>query len=120
MGDHQLLTGYSLLLPDPVVDHLEDLRGADRTLYLMDMALIGEALHACTDAYRINYEILGNGDAALHAHIFPRYLTEPDEYRKAPVWAYSAEDRAGTLFDPAVHGDLQSRLADYLNAATGL
>jgi diadenosine tetraphosphate (Ap4A) HIT family hydrolase len=49
------------------------------------MARIGEALHACTDTFRINYEILGNGDAALHAHVFPRYLTEPDQYRRAPV-----------------------------------
>ncbi len=116
LGDHQFLTGYSLLLPDPVVDHLTDLDDAGRAQYLTDMARIGEALHACTDTFRINYEILGNGDAALHAHVFPRYASEPDRYRRAPVWAYPAAIRTGSPFDPAVHDDLQRRLAAYLDA----
>lgn len=116
LGDHQFLAGYSLLLADPVVDHLTDLDDAGRLQYLGDMARIGDALHACTDTFRINYEILGNGDAALHAHVFPRYHHEPDQYRRAPVWAYPAETRTATLYDPAVHGDLQRRLAHYLEA----
>ena len=45
----------------------------------------GDALLEVTDAYRINYEILGNSDAALHAHIIPRYKNEPDEKRKYPA-----------------------------------
>lgn len=60
-----------MLLPDPVVENLTDLGDAERAGFLSDMALIGEALHACTETYRINYEILGNSEAALHAHIFP-------------------------------------------------
>ncbi|MEZ5229772.1 MAG: hypothetical protein R2710_24870 [Acidimicrobiales bacterium] len=114
LGDHQFLLGYSLLLPDPVVDHLTDLDHAGRAQYLTDMARIGDALHACTDTFRVNYEILGNGDAALHAHIFPRHLTEPDQYRRAPVWAYPTETRTGSLFDPDIHGELQRRLAAYI------
>ena len=55
LGDHQFLAGYSLLLPDPVVDHLTDLDDASRAQYLTDMARIGDALHACTDTFRINY-----------------------------------------------------------------
>ena len=91
-----------------------DLDHAGRAQYLTDTARIGDALHACTDTFRINDEILGNGDAALHTHIFPRYLTEPDQYRRAPVWAYPTETRTGTLFDPDTHGNLQRRLAAHL------
>jgi diadenosine tetraphosphate (Ap4A) HIT family hydrolase len=41
-----------------------------------------------TGAIRINYEILGNSEAALHAHVFPRYVTEPEEKRRKPAWFY--------------------------------
>ncbi len=41
-----------------------------------------------TGATRINYEILGNSEAALHAHVFPRYATEPEELRRKPAWFY--------------------------------
>lgn len=114
LGDHQFLTGYSLLLADPVVGHLTDLDDAARSVFLSDMAIIGEALHACTDAFRINYEILGNGDAALHAHIFPRYRHEPDQYRREPVWSYTSEERTKVAFDASEHGDLQKSLASYI------
>ena len=92
IGDRQFIPGYCLLLPDPVVPDLNALTGAQRAQYLLDMAIIGDALLDVTDAYRINYEILGNTEPALHAHIFPRYLTEPDEARSVPVWVgYSRE-----------------------------
>jgi hypothetical protein len=60
MGERQVLGGYCLLLPDPVVDHLNALAGADRMQFLADMALTGDAIRACTDAVRINYAIFGN------------------------------------------------------------
>jgi diadenosine tetraphosphate (Ap4A) HIT family hydrolase len=99
LGDHQFLRGYCLLLPDPVVTHLNNLASADRAQFLADMAAVGEALLAVTDAYRVNYEILANGDPALHAHIFPRYMSEPDDRRRGPVWHYSAEQRHSRPFD---------------------
>ncbi len=114
LGDHQSLTGYSLLLPDPVVSHLTDLDDIGRSVFLSDMAIIGEALHTCTDAFRINYEILGNGDAALHAHVFPRYLHEPDQYRCAPVWSYPSDHRTSVAFNASEHGELQKNLASYI------
>lgn len=116
MGDHQFLTGYSLLLPDPVVAHLSDLTVDDRTQFLSDMALIGEAIQSCTDSIRINYEILGNTESALHAHVFPRYTSEPYEYRRGPVWMYPPEDRTGLLFNVECHRSLQRDLAAYIKA----
>lgn len=88
IGDVQVVRGYSLLLPDPVVPTLNDLTGPQRTQYLADMALIGDALLTLTGAARINYAMLGNLEPALHCHLFPRYPDEPEEFRHRAVWAY--------------------------------
>jgi len=64
-----------------------------------------------TRARRINYEILGNLEPALHAHLFPRYGSAPAERRNGPVWLYDWAqlqplDRAvhGVLFDAPARG----------------
>ena len=115
LGDAQFPRGYSLLLPDPVVGSINALEGPARAQFLADMVAIGDALLALTDAYRINYEIQGNSDQALHAHIFARYLTEADERRSGPVWMYPAAQRNAQPFDPSVHGALQRELAEWLS-----
>ena len=100
LGDQQHPRGYCLLLPDPVVDDLNALSTQERLQYLSDMAVIGDALLEVTDAFRINYSILGNTEPALHAHIFARYLSEPEEKRKGPVWmGYNSEERNSRPFD---------------------
>ena len=63
------------------------------------MTAIGDALLAATDAYRINYEILGNSEPALHVHVFPRRMTEPDQYRGGPVFNYPEAERESRPFD---------------------
>src|SRR5512136_575391 len=88
IGDVQFLPGYCLLLPDPVVPSLNDLTEQDRSRFLIDMVRIGDAILKVTGATRINYEILGNSEPELHAHIFPRYDHEPEERRRMPVWFY--------------------------------
>jgi diadenosine tetraphosphate (Ap4A) HIT family hydrolase len=120
LGDAQLPRGYCLLLPDPVVGSINELEGAARASFLADMVTIGDALLAVTGAYRINYEIQGNGDPALHAHIFARHATEAPERRKGPVWMYDAAVRDRERFDPLVHGDLLRALADWLRARGAL
>jgi diadenosine tetraphosphate (Ap4A) HIT family hydrolase len=82
-----------------------------RTQFLSDMALIGDALLEVTGAYRINYEILGNLDPALHAHIIPRYLSEPDERRQAPPLFYDKEYRNSIQFDYGRDRELIQALA---------
>jgi len=108
IGDVQFLKGYCLLLPDPVVSSLNNLTENDRVLFLSDMALIGDALLEITGAYRINYEILGNTEPELHAHIFPRFLDEPDDKRRMPVWFYDWKNAPKFTVDE--HGDLYRRL----------
>ena len=86
LGDPQILRGYSLLLPDPVVTDLNALAGGARTQYLADMARLGDAVLQVTGAERINYEILGNVEPALHAHVIPRFADEPSEGRRTAIW----------------------------------
>ena len=88
MGDRQVVHGYCLLLPDPVVPDLNALEPDARAAFLADMVKLGDALLAVTKATRINYEILGNSEPALHAHLFPRYESEPKELRTRPAWFY--------------------------------
>ncbi len=99
LGDQQFLRGYAILLADPVVPDLNALDEKARSRFLLDMSIVGDALLEVTGAYLINYEILGNSDRALHAHVFPRYLTEPDERRRAPVWFYDRDYRQSIQFD---------------------
>jgi len=93
IGDHQKLPGYCLLLHDGDADHLTDLPRPQRTLFLEDLGLLGEAvMTACKrldeQFWRVNYEVLGNAYPHLHGHVFPRYLWEPEDLRRGPVWRH--------------------------------
>jgi diadenosine tetraphosphate (Ap4A) HIT family hydrolase len=88
IGDVQFLPGYCLLLAGPVVPSLNDLSRQARAQFLDDMVRIGDAILKTTDSFRINYEILGNSEPELHAHILPRYESEPEERRRMPAWFY--------------------------------
>lgn len=109
MGERQVLTGYCLLLPDPVVPHLNALPPAQRGEFLSDMALLGDSLLAVTAGLRVNYAIFGNVDPALHAHVFPRRSTEPEATRSAQPWALDWD--AAPRYSESLHGELQRRLA---------
>jgi len=115
LGERQVLAGYCLLLPDPVVPHLNALPPDLRGRFLSDMAMVGDALMAVTAAVRVNYAIFGNVDPALHAHIFPRRSSEPAATRSAQPWAL--DWNAAPVYSDAVHGDFKRRLAAGLAAA---
>ncbi|MEU5538364.1 diadenosine tetraphosphate hydrolase [Streptomyces sp. NPDC020362] len=97
IGDVQFLPGYSVLLADdPAVGRLSDLPKAGRMSFLDGMDRLGEAVErACRrldPAFRrVNLEILGNTDAFLHAHVWPRYEWEPADLVGLPVWLYPRE-----------------------------
>lgn len=94
IGDVQFLPGYSVLLvDDPEVDRLTDLPLADRRAFLDSLDLLAEAVSvACAGLdpafRRVNIEILGNTDAYLHAHVFPRFDWEEPARVTKPVWLY--------------------------------
>ena len=108
LGDPQVLAGYCLLLPDPVVPTLNDLDGEARARFLGDMAALGDAVQAATGALRINYAMFGNLEPALHAHVFARYADEPAGLRTAHPWAY--DWAASPAFDADAHEALRARI----------
>ncbi|MGI8697202.1 MAG: hypothetical protein ACR2JQ_11265 [Mycobacteriales bacterium] len=88
------------------------------------MATLGEAVEtACMVAdpafRRVNLEILGNTDAFLHAHVWPRYEWEPPDIRGHAVWRYPLS----SWRDPAValdrrHDALRRGIASRLDRLT--
>ena len=112
LGDTQISSGYSILMSDPVVADINALPLEDRNTFLRDMSIIGDALLEVTGAVLINYEILGNTERALHAHIVPRYADEPDEKRRKPIWF--SDLSSAPKFDPDHDRELMDRIAGAL------
>jgi len=122
MGESQVLPGYCLLLPDPVVGSLNELTPAARAVYLDEMALLGDAVAraSAVKPRRINYEILGNLEPALHAHIIPRFESEPEALRTRAIWLYPPEvwNAPEHRYDPGNPAHAETREA--LRAAVGV
>ena len=108
MGRRQVLRGYCLLLPDPVVPHLNALDTSARDRFMADLGRLGQAALAATGALRINYAIFGNLEPALHAHVHPRYADEPEALRTNNPWAY--DWTRAPRFDLQLHGALRDAI----------
>jgi diadenosine tetraphosphate (Ap4A) HIT family hydrolase len=115
MGDPQVIAGYCLLLPDPVVPHLNALDAAGRARFLADMARVGDAVLAATGGIRANYAMFGNVEPALHAHVFPRRADEPADRATAQPWAW--DWNAAPAFSAERHGALLARIRAALERA---
>jgi hypothetical protein len=73
----------------------------------------------------MNYEMLGNTDEYLHAHVWPRYDWEAQAYRGGPVWRYPREQLFADehAYGDERHGDQRRRIGEALRtllAAHGL
>jgi diadenosine tetraphosphate (Ap4A) HIT family hydrolase len=62
------------------------------------MRMVAEAIAAAVRPWKMNYECLGNQEAHVHWHLFPRY--ESDELRRAPVWVRPESERKKALSEP--------------------
>jgi len=112
-GDHQWLTGYCVLIADPLVVDFNALTEKRRAQWGVDIGRVGDALLRVGGAYRINYETWGNLTPALHTHIVPRFANEPEALRvQPPRQAYAWEK--GRPFDLAKDGEWMKKIADYL------
>ncbi len=118
IGDVQWLPGYALSLTKvPEVDRLTDLPRGERLRFLADVDLVATAVeNVCqrrdTAFRRVNVETLGNSDAFLHAHIWPRYDWEPAELVEKPVRLYPPDhwqDESHALSN--AHDELRAELA---------
>jgi len=121
IGDAQFLPGYCVLLvDDPSVDRLSDLPRARRLRFLESMDRLGMAVErACRERdpqfRRMNYEILGNTDAYLHAHVRARCQWEPEQYVGGPATSYPAERfSAPETALGSQHDELRAAIAAYL------
>lgn len=96
-GDVQWLPGYCILLTNqPAVSSPSDLPHQQQVEFLTSRATLGEAVAAACSTLdpafrRLNYDILGNTDDFLHAHVWPRYWWEPPERVSKPVWLYPGD-----------------------------
>ena len=113
LGLNQFLPGYCLLFASPKAGTLTELDIRQRNEFLLDMSLLGEAIEKACNPRRVNYSILGNADPLLHAHVFPRYEWEADQYKNGPVWKYPDSIFADGKNDysESSHGELKQRIS---------
>lgn len=77
IGDHQRFRGYTLFLCKEHVTELHHLPRDFKVKYLEEMSIVAEACQHAFSADKMNIELLGNGDAHVHFHIFPRKKVMP-------------------------------------------
>lgn len=118
LSQMQFLRGYCILMAEPQVESINSLSETDRTIFLTDMTKVGDALLEVTDAFRINYALMGNSDPVLHAHIVPRYQWEPEKIRKGLPWDHPDAYAASTRFDAGRDQGLVEELREILQKVT--
>ena len=96
IGDHQHFRGYTLFLYKEHGDASElfHLAPARRAKFMEEMCLVAQAVSRAFHAEKMNYELLGMGDAHLHWHLYPRRKGDIENYGNhgvGPVWSYPME-----------------------------
>lgn len=90
-GDHQFYPGYTLILSKEHKTELYYLQKSVQKQFLWEMAVVAKAVANVFNPIKMNYELLGNAEAHLHWHLYPRHSNDPDPAR--PIWAYPKEKR---------------------------
>ena len=94
IGDHQHFKGYTLFLCKEHKTELFELEQEVKTKFLEEMATVAEAVSRAFGAEKMNVELLGNGDAHMNRHLFPRRDGDLEGYGnqgRGPVWWYPME-----------------------------
>lgn len=78
LSRNQTRYGYCILINRSHALELHDLTVTEREAFVHDVARVSHALQGLRGAAKMNVQFLGNGVPHLHAHIFPRYLSDPD------------------------------------------
>ena len=65
---------------------LFDLGPAVRRAFADDVSSAARAIKLAVNAFKMNYEILGNADPHVHCHLIPRQLDEPKP--QLPAWLH--------------------------------
>lgn len=98
IGDHQRFKGYTLFLCKNHSTELHHLEYSFKMKFLEEMSLVAEAVQLSFNAEKMNYELLGNGDAHIHWHLFPR--NKGDMSINGPVWWTPKEEMYNDIYKP--------------------
>ena len=109
LGDNQIYPGYTIFVAKRCVAELHLLPPDERATFLLEMAQVAEAVFRAFAPRKLNYELLGNSEAHLHWHLFPRYADDPNPL--LPVWNNEAFRQASpnTAVDTERLRDLRER-----------
>lgn len=84
LGWHQRFKGYTVFVCKQHATELHQLEHTYKMRFLEEMSLVAEAVFNVYRPDKMNYELLGNGVAHLHWHLYPRVAG--DTPQKGPVW----------------------------------
>lgn len=91
IDDNQHFKGYTLFLCKKHATELFYLEKDLSAEFMEEMITVAKAVKNAFNAEKMNYECLGQGDAHLHWHLFPRINGDIENYGnqgKGPVWWY--------------------------------
>ena len=119
IGDGQYFKGYTLFLAKEHVTELHQMEYETKTKFLEEMSIVQEAVAKAFQAEKMNIELLGNGDAHVHWHLFPRKAGDMKGFGhngRGPVWWVPWEEISSEEYQPKENDLLQlvNRLKEYL------
>ena len=119
IGDGQYFNGYTLFLAKEHVTELHQMEYETKIKFLEEMSIVQEAVAKAFQAEKMNIELLGNGDAHVHWHLFPRKAGDMKGYGhngRGPVWWVPWEEMSSEEYQPKENDLLQlvNRLKEYL------
>lgn len=125
IGDNQHFCGYTLFLyKDHRYTELFQMDREERAVFMEEMSTVAEATSRAFGAEKMNYELLGMGDAHLHWHLFPRRTGDIGSYGnngKGPVWWYPMEKMYSDECRPSPEEleDMKKKLGEELDRLIG-
>lgn len=116
IGDHQHFKGFTLFLCKRHETELFHLDREFKMKFLEEMSIVAEAAAKTFGAEKMNYELLGMGDAHLHWHLYPRRTGDIGEYGnhgKGPVWWLPMDEMYDDATRPSAEelAEMKKRLA---------
>jgi diadenosine tetraphosphate (Ap4A) HIT family hydrolase len=97
LGDAQFYRGYCVLLAKRHAHELFELPREEALALADELCSVAEAINTVVKPLKLNYECLGNLEPHIHWHVFPRYASEEEKLRRAPIWERPASERTRPL-----------------------
>lgn len=99
IGDYQRFWGYTVFICKVHAAELHHLEHDYKNRFLQEMALVSEGVYRAFSPDKLNYELLGVGNAVhMHWHFFPR--RDGDTPHPGPVWKLAKEEMYAEKYRP--------------------